>query len=452
LVMDSLTISHGAHLTIEPGVEVRFGPGAGLVVQGKLTANGTPTTPILFTTCLAQPMPSAWQGIRLMGSHNSIRHCQIDHAHYALRLTGASHHNMIADNVLCDNGDSKRPVGGSIVGTGNHNQFLRNQILDSPFGILLIQSSGNIVAGNELRYVGGVGIRLQGIGGARAAGNVVAGNRMAHVGGEGLSLAHQTDLTVADNRLYRAGEAATLSGIVPDLASLAHNSALPRAGALTLQDCHRATVTGNSIIESGWGRAPAYRAGVYIGASSRLALDSNRIQGNRGHGLEYAADNDGLAVIRNNAFWSNEGLGLISHCPSILDVSGNWWGTNTPQFGIDLSGGLRLFPWISMRLDVHTSPWTSIDSTQIEISVVLQDGAGRLAPDDLEVEIETELGLQSAVLATTSSGVAKVYCTIPLTTSSILVTARAGVTTESTMIYLHRPWDRTPSPSALARN
>jgi parallel beta-helix repeat protein len=395
---------------------------------------------------------NAWQGIRLMGPQNLIRHCQIEHAHYGLSLSSGSHQNMIADNVLWANGDNQGPVGGAIVGTGNHNRILRNQIEDSPFGILLVQSSGNIIAGNEFLYLGGVGIRLQGLGGSWATNNMVAGNRLAHVGGEGLSLANQSNLTIADNKLYRTAEASTLSNIVPDLGSMPQIRALPRAGAITFQNCRHVIVSGNQITESGWGKALAYRAGVYVSGCRHLAFDSNQVHDNRGHGLEYAADNDGQVTIRNNAVWNNSALGLANLCPATLDVSGNWWGTNSPRLGVDFAGRLLIAPWIRMHLEMQTSTLSSLDAIQLKTCVELQDGVGHRAPDGMEVEIETELGYRSAALVTTSSGIATVCSTIPLTTGIIMATARAGTVAETSMLQLNRPWEQVHDLAVLARN
>ncbi len=59
-------------LTIEPGVTIEFSPGTGLQIglnsyNGVLSAQGTPTSKILFTSSQATPAPGNWTGITLYG-------------------------------------------------------------------------------------------------------------------------------------------------------------------------------------------------------------------------------------------------------------------------------------------------------------------------------------------------------------------------------------------------
>jgi hypothetical protein len=54
-----------ATLTVQPGVEVRFGVNASMVVEGRLTAIGTAAAPIVFTGVVAEP--GSWAGIWLRG-------------------------------------------------------------------------------------------------------------------------------------------------------------------------------------------------------------------------------------------------------------------------------------------------------------------------------------------------------------------------------------------------
>ncbi len=59
-------------LTVEPGVELRFGDGAEtLVVNGRLQAIGTPTQPITFTSA-ADSAPGQWEGIVLQGGSSQL--------------------------------------------------------------------------------------------------------------------------------------------------------------------------------------------------------------------------------------------------------------------------------------------------------------------------------------------------------------------------------------------
>jgi Secretion system C-terminal sorting domain len=66
VVFDSIT------LTIDPGVEVRFGAGKELDLRGKLIAIGTAADSITFTAFSSNPFPGIWQGIRITGTANPL--------------------------------------------------------------------------------------------------------------------------------------------------------------------------------------------------------------------------------------------------------------------------------------------------------------------------------------------------------------------------------------------
>lgn len=78
----------GVTLTIEPGVEIRFSAGAGLVISGTLLAGGEPGRPITFTSSLAAPAPGSWDGLRFVsgssGSH--LAWCVVEYAATGLHV------------------------------------------------------------------------------------------------------------------------------------------------------------------------------------------------------------------------------------------------------------------------------------------------------------------------------------------------------------------------------
>lgn len=76
-VPNTLTIATGATLTIEDGVTVAFGPGAGMVIDGCLLAHGTEAAPVQFTR--APDNTGTWGGIVLNGGNGSPE-TQIFHA------------------------------------------------------------------------------------------------------------------------------------------------------------------------------------------------------------------------------------------------------------------------------------------------------------------------------------------------------------------------------------
>ncbi|MCE2779445.1 MAG: hypothetical protein LW824_17855, partial [Algoriphagus sp.] len=63
-----MLVATGITLTIEPGVQVKFGENIGLVVNGKIVAVGTTSSRILFTSNKETPQKGDWASIKLTSS------------------------------------------------------------------------------------------------------------------------------------------------------------------------------------------------------------------------------------------------------------------------------------------------------------------------------------------------------------------------------------------------
>ncbi|MBN2431626.1 MAG: right-handed parallel beta-helix repeat-containing protein, partial [Acidobacteria bacterium] len=91
LVQGDITIESSQLLTVEPGVEVRFAAGAGLVVTeyGRLFAEGTPEALIVFTSQAVSPVPGDWTGLKFArtGNRVTVRYCRIEYAATAILCT-----------------------------------------------------------------------------------------------------------------------------------------------------------------------------------------------------------------------------------------------------------------------------------------------------------------------------------------------------------------------------
>lgn len=80
IVSNDLTVSPGATLTIEPGVEVRFGGFFSLTILGKLFANGTLEV-IRFASNKQQPESGDWKAVEIKGLERStLIGCSVTHA------------------------------------------------------------------------------------------------------------------------------------------------------------------------------------------------------------------------------------------------------------------------------------------------------------------------------------------------------------------------------------
>jgi hypothetical protein len=429
IVTGTVTILDTGSLTVEAGVEVRFQWATGLVAEGPLTAIGGPTAPVTFTTDLEPPEPLAWNGISLVGSNNTLQHCLVERGYYALDIAPTSHHNLVADCQLSQNGYWDGPVGGTILGSTDHSQFLRNLIFGSPFGILLLESSHNVIHGNEIGFLDEVGVGLQGTPGSYGTGNVVTGNFFGRLRGEGASFLYQSGLTVAGNYLYQAANGSSPGPlmVVPSPAPTPVYTPvqLPIAAGMSLRSCDGVTVTGNTVTESGWGDEPTYRAGVYISNTTGLVFDGNAIHLNMDDGLEYAAVNGGAPFMHNNGFWDNEDLDLESFYPASLDVTGNWWGTDQPTPGVHLSGTLAYTPWVTLSLTASPTLLPANGLAQAELTVTMLDGTGYHAPDGLTVDLAASLGWLYPTRVSLASGTGVSHLTAPTEPGTAWLTATA---------------------------
>ena len=80
IISKNVTIESGATLTIEPGVEVRFGGPFSLIVEGKLIAHGTANKTIKFTSNGFEPEPKDWKSIEFNGTEkSSLTYCTIEY-------------------------------------------------------------------------------------------------------------------------------------------------------------------------------------------------------------------------------------------------------------------------------------------------------------------------------------------------------------------------------------
>jgi hypothetical protein len=160
ILSNDVTVSPTATLTIEPGVEVRFGGEFSIIVNGQIIADGTDDKTILFTT--NDPTQHAfWNTITITGSQQSLfSNCIIEFASNGTTLDGgnvniqkstfrsnlengiAFHSGTIAiqDSNFVDN------MGNAVAIDGNGQVDIRSNVIQSNKNGLLLtsQASGNI--------------------------------------------------------------------------------------------------------------------------------------------------------------------------------------------------------------------------------------------------------------------------------------------------------------------
>ena len=100
-VTDDITVPAGQTLTINAGVRVKFSAGKGMLVNGKLLANGTSAAHVIFTSREPTPLPGDWTNIELNGRDNVLTYVDYDYATDGIEGTNADHTTI---NYLTSNG------------------------------------------------------------------------------------------------------------------------------------------------------------------------------------------------------------------------------------------------------------------------------------------------------------------------------------------------------------
>jgi hypothetical protein len=93
IVINDVIVDTNATLTIEPGVQVRFGGNFSLIVNGALNATGTSDLPIVFTSNKISPAPSDWNTIQLSSVNDSVLcHCAVEYGTNGISIRGSANY------------------------------------------------------------------------------------------------------------------------------------------------------------------------------------------------------------------------------------------------------------------------------------------------------------------------------------------------------------------------
>lgn len=138
-------VSPGSFLTVAPGTTVRFTPGSGLIIRGRLKAEGTREKPILFTSQSGQQRES-WDEIILeQATDSTITHAIIEYATWGIH---GHFTNLLLEHIVArKNGGGMRFRSGPV--TVRQSIFRENGIgIRAYMGNAIIEE--NIISGNEI--------------------------------------------------------------------------------------------------------------------------------------------------------------------------------------------------------------------------------------------------------------------------------------------------------------
>jgi hypothetical protein len=141
IVSNDVYVDEGATLTIEPGVEIRFGGIFNIFVDGNLSAIGTSDDEIIFTSNKLTPAPGDWNTIKLNGTADSslyIEHCLIEYGVHGVTIDSIGSGEVMGCEFV-NNSES----GVHVVGESN-SMMEGNAMKLNNYGI---STEGNYVSG-----------------------------------------------------------------------------------------------------------------------------------------------------------------------------------------------------------------------------------------------------------------------------------------------------------------
>jgi parallel beta-helix repeat protein len=153
----NVTVYQNATLTIEPGVEVKFGGEFSLFINGKLLADGTDEKMITFTSNEQNPKAGDWKTIAFISTQaSSLTHCIIEYgvngttvASGSLNIQNSkvnwnSQNGIVITNgnVVVENSDiANNAMSGILVSGSNQVTVRKNSIMSNGDGITLLGNS-----------------------------------------------------------------------------------------------------------------------------------------------------------------------------------------------------------------------------------------------------------------------------------------------------------------------
>jgi hypothetical protein len=315
IVDSTLVVAAGVTLTVEPGVELYFAPGASLVVYGRLLAEGRPAERILFTR---RDEGTYWGTIAIIESYadNRITHAVIEYTREGLSnprsdgVTAVDSALTLADCVL------RYTESSSGVNSYWHSvlQVLRNEIHDIEGDAVRVNGGKAVIAGNHI-YNARFGIyRHEGIAVLNMTPDspaLVLDNRIHDVSDDCLDV-NDSWVVVERNQVYNCPDKGISIGT-------AHQ--VPPGTRAT-----SAMVVNNLVYSSG--------IGIAVKDSAVARLVHNTVVDNEVEGLalyEVALGyGGGMAVVTNTILWGNgqsirlDAISTVAVTHSV--VEGGWPG------------------------------------------------------------------------------------------------------------------------------
>jgi uncharacterized repeat protein (TIGR01451 family) len=393
VVTETISIDAGGALTVEAGVVVSFQMGTALrVVDGPLRVLGEPGQPAILTADSASPDRGFWTGLAYEGSapYSELYHCVVEYATIGLSIADVPGHTIEGCTFRHNGSTTTRAIGAAIDAVGDNLNIANNEVYSNDLGLRMHKSFNDVITGNLIYDNDGYGLAFVSVVVAAGGNSLIAGNDIHHNGGFGLGLLGADGMgsdwnRILNNHIHENVPAGNYDG---------HGLYLDYGAGNTLD--------GNLI----WGNAAH---GISADHQHALDLARNIVRGNTGDGVFYAAGNVDAGTVHGNVLCHNIGYDLNSDWPVLLPAEGNWFGTNTPALGAEISGTVSFTPWISMAIAVEPAVLLADGSSTAAFTMTMR-GGGYAVPDGYTVSVTpTEGTLVASPLALVDGHAATTY-------------------------------------------
>ena len=193
VVVRDVTVCSNVTLTIEAGVEVRFGESFSLVVEGRLDAQGAQDNMIMFTSNKGERNPEDWGTIEFRGAQlSTFVYCVVEYATNGITVENGTlkiQHSTISSNYK----SGIRIVGGNL-------EVKYNEVVDNAENGIYITGDNQVTIHNNTIKSNGDGVILaeNSTSGINISQNVVLLNEQA---GVHLDSDNYNDLVILSNTL-----------------------------------------------------------------------------------------------------------------------------------------------------------------------------------------------------------------------------------------------------------
>ena len=286
IVSKDVTVYSNATLTIEPGVEVKFGGDFSLIVFGKLYANGT-SKPIAFTSNKEQPEVGDWNAITFNGMEKSVLiGCFVAYAE---------------NGIFVENGNVE--LGNSAI------SFCQNGITATN-GKLIVENS-------TVKFCRQNGVNITN------SESTVQNSLIAENQGNGICITGNAQVTIQKNTIMANGNGVLLTGNETSNANISQNkiSANKQNGIQIDANSHADITIVNNIVSSN------DNAGFYISSPTSTYITNNSISYNK---IGFLYDKGNHAVNYTDIYGNEMGMDVLAN--ATVNAEHNYWGDKSGPY------------------------------------------------------------------------------------------------------------------------